>query len=214
MKFQLQSKEVATEMSFDSLILPIDLMNIMPNTGLVVELLYCFSYVKQDMRKIQAGDIALHSAERLADIERLATMIMRSGADLYRLFNNSTLPAPRRAGHEAVRELQRTQSKCSSGGKRAGAGAGAGATGKTATEWPSEPSRQSFGFWLPHWPNVDEKICAEQIRACLDHSNAIEKAYCESEGIPDLARLAMGFERDSEGRIQEDTSDVVDNATE
>ena len=200
-------------LSFDSVTLPIDLMNISPNTGLVVELLYCFSYVKQDMRKIQAGEIALQSAEWLADIEWLATMIVRSGADLYQLFETIRLsqllgeldmkqyenfkelnPDAHLEGGERERERERE--------------------GKLLPNGQVNPADNTFKFWLPHGLSADGKIRAVQIRACLDHFNAIEKAYCESEGIRDLARLAMGVECDSEGRIQKDTSDVVDDTTE
>jgi hypothetical protein len=38
------------------------------------------------------------------------------------------------------------------------------------------------------------KIRTEQIKICLDHFNAIEKEYCESEGISDLGRLTVGVE--------------------
>lgn len=51
-------------------------------------------------------------------------------------------------------------------------------------ECNSNDGNQTFGFWLPHGLTPDDKIFAEQIRACQERFNQIERGFRESENLP------------------------------
>lgn len=58
-----------------------------------------------------------------------------------------------------------------------------------------EPSKNLFGFWLPHGLSTEEETRAAHIASCLSRFNAIEKAYYENYetgGIPESAPVVTG----------------------
>lgn len=100
-------------------------------------------------------------------------MIVRSGANLPELFE--TIHSSRFLGECQIDDLQMFL-QMNPGAKIS--------QSPRDREGNSNDESQTFGFWLPHGLSPDDKKFAEQIRACQERFNQIERGFRESENIP------------------------------
>ncbi|BDD54705.1 hypothetical protein MAP00_000302 [Monascus purpureus] len=149
-------------------------MSSSPDTGLVASLLWCFSFVDRDSDMIFQGKIAEQSSEWDADVDWLATIIARSGADLPKLFD--TIRASGFLGEIIPHSLQMFKEMHPMAGISQNPH---DREGKLGLNGLPEPMNDIFGFWLPHGLSSDDEIYATQLRRCFQRFNAIERVFQE-----------------------------------
>ncbi|TQB70591.1 hypothetical protein MPDQ_000310 [Monascus purpureus] len=168
------------------------LASTMSYTGLVASLLWCFSFVDRDSDMIFQGKIAEQSSEWDADVDWLATIIARSGADLPKLFD--TIRASGFLGEIIPHSLQMFKEMHPMAGISQNPH---DREGKLGLNGLPEPMNDIFGFWLPHGLSSDDEIYATQLRRCFQRFNAIERVFQEVKHPSKQIAGSSGFTRAS-----------------
>ncbi|PGH05607.1 hypothetical protein AJ79_06774 [Helicocarpus griseus UAMH5409] len=163
----------------NSLCLPVNLMQPSRDVGKIRTLLLHFSLCERDCRLIyQESSIPLQSVDWFLDIGWLATMIVRSGVQLEKLFD--TIEACDFLGHLEEDELKNFRNEYGQITINQDPNASKGLLRPDGTVPPQETT---FGFWLPHGLSSDNVKFARQLRACRQRFNRIEAAFREAEGL-------------------------------
>jgi hypothetical protein len=116
----------------------------------------------------------------MPNLNRLATMIVRSGAELNKLFSTidycGFLGQPKLEGLELF-NLEYPDVIINQSPRER--------EGKMRPDWTVDPADNVFGFWLPHGMNGEnDEIFVSQIRQCTQRFNMIEAAFRKVECIP------------------------------
>ncbi|OJJ46469.1 hypothetical protein ASPZODRAFT_2129488 [Penicilliopsis zonata CBS 506.65] len=158
------------------LVVPVDLQSDSQDTHLVILLLCRFSYIRQDEDAFLQNKIPCQTGSWYDDIEWLATMIVRSGVDLERLFD--TIQACGFLGDCSPEELQEFKQEYPD------ARITHNPRDREAQPGLDPASEHVFGFWLPHGlASDDEDLFGQQLAGCLGRFNDIEKAFRDTEDI-------------------------------
>ncbi|KKK26856.1 hypothetical protein ARAM_003456 [Aspergillus rambellii] len=158
---------------------PVDLQSMTRDTGIVTQLLTCFSAPLHDEDAAHQGDIPLQSTSWDVDIGWLATMIVRSGAELEKLLD--TIHTSRFFGECLPEKLEEFKKMYPEGTAKLSLHPRE-REGRLGADGSIMPQDNTFGFWLPHGLTNDETLGA-QICQCKDRFNNIERAFREVEAI-------------------------------
>ncbi|KAJ5798467.1 uncharacterized protein N7503_007763 [Penicillium pulvis] len=165
---------------FNALVTPMDLLTVSNNTDTVAYILSCFSNVDQDVTLIAKDKIAFQGNDWSADIEWLATLIVRGGCDYLEIFqaiiDSRYLGTINACGSDAYKSLHLDLDQSRNLQEREGTWTAGG---------DKRPNRNVFGFWLPHGLSVEDAKCLTKSGHgdCLDRFDEIERMFCETEGI-------------------------------
>ncbi|KAJ5591616.1 uncharacterized protein N7459_001985 [Penicillium hispanicum] len=155
-----------------SLCVPIDLQSPTPDTGTMVRLLDCFTSIASDIERVMQSKIPVQSTEWNADIEWLATVIVRSGKnipEIIKTIHNSRILGPfDEEEYENFREMEPEPRLVQDARDR---------EGKPTVDGHAAPNDNVFGFWLPHGLSEDPAIAEEQQKHCFERAKMIEDAY-------------------------------------
>ncbi|KAI9928650.1 hypothetical protein ASPWEDRAFT_180237 [Aspergillus wentii DTO 134E9] len=164
------------------LTISVDLMSMTRETGIITSLLNCFSTPYHDMYAADRGDIPLQSTSWNADTQWLATMIVRSGAELEKLLD--TIHASRFLGECLPEELELFKKMHPEG--TANLLLNPRERERERHERPCAdysimPKDNIFGFWLPH--GLRSETLSTHIYQCKERFNNIERVFREVECI-------------------------------
>ncbi|KAJ5116568.1 hypothetical protein N7456_000916 [Penicillium angulare] len=164
--------------NLECLTAPIDLYNPTTSTFDVAVAISRFSLLMEDSEKAFRGKLPLQSTEWSTDIEWLATMILRSRADISDVLNViKNLGLLGTFDKESFRENDDLYADDEIRYDD-------DPTFTPSADKASSVKNNVFGFWLPHGLSGDSSTFLSQLQQCLDRAAAIESAYKLLEPVP------------------------------
>ncbi|KAJ5116570.1 hypothetical protein N7456_000918 [Penicillium angulare] len=199
------------------LTVPLDLFKSTPNTSVVTLLIRCFESIKNDIDKAYQEELPLQGAEWSTDIEWLATMIIRSGANI-----PDCLAAIKRYGclgdfdtqeHERFKRRFPNPEVTYNDKDRSWTPPTDNNDSASSPAFDS-PRYTMFGFWLPHGLDRDPTTFNTQLQKTLHRAAEIESAFQEVQPVPSgLLSLASDLVSPNSNTVEE-LSDTHSDASE
>ncbi|KAJ5106595.1 hypothetical protein N7456_003270 [Penicillium angulare] len=185
---------------------PMNLLAISKSTGILTLLLGCFSNISGDADMALLGEIALQPSDWSADIEWLATIVVRSGCKHSEIFqtiiDSEYLGKIDRSNFERIKsrhpEFILEQKPLDREGSFTGDGR-------------LQPNKNTFGFWLPHGVNLQEAKSSTKggQYGFFDRFEEAERMFFEAEGITkgdDLIDVGQEFEEPTNSMLEPEDS--------
>ncbi|KAJ5613502.1 hypothetical protein N7528_007156 [Penicillium herquei] len=163
----------------ESLISPIDLVKPTSNSHCISRLLGCFDFLATQSHDALLDRIPGQSCPWTADTSWIATIIVRSGADIdsvvAEIKASKILGELRydRIGHwrQAYPEVNVLHDPQDG-------------EGTLKEDGLPEPEHNTFAFWLPHGLTNDPQIQDERLLRCSNRAKAIQMAFAQVETLP------------------------------